>query len=97
MSRTIRWNGKTVGFRNMPDGKRFVQVRRGWGNKDVCPLCKRVFTKSTTTSVILIISNQVGVPNRFVHSECLIDKTDEYAFRLIAEDYEAAKKYSDWF
>jgi len=97
MSRHILYEGKRILFREMPNGKRFIEVRRRIGSRDVCPLCKQIFRKSTITSVVLITSSQVDIPNRFVHSECLVNKTDEYAFKLIAEDYEEAKKYSDWF
>jgi len=48
-------------------------------------------------SVTLIISNQANVPNRFVHDECLAQYSLEYAFKLIADDYEAAKAYAHWF
>lgn len=95
--RSIRWNGKIVSFRKMPDGKRFIRVRRRIKEHDVCPLCKAAFVDENTTSVVLIISNQAGVPNRFVHSECLADKTDEYVFRLIAEDYKDALEFAHWF
>ena len=97
--RSIRYGGKTVSFREYSDdqAKKFVEARLRYGNMDVCPLCKRRFVVKNTTGVVLIVSNQVGIPNRFVHSECMADKTDEYAFRLIAEDYKEAQKYADWF
>jgi len=93
----IMWDGKGVTFRYMEDGKKFVAARRRYGNRDVCPLCKKAFTTLTTTSVYLIISNQVGIPNRFVHTECMKEKTPAYAFRLITENYQEALKYQDWF
>jgi len=93
----IDWRGKQVCFRRMPDGDRFVRTRLRIGHEDVCPLCKKRFGLDNVTSVTLIISNQVNVPNRFVHDECLARHTLEHAFKLIADDYEAAKAHAHWF
>jgi len=93
----IQYDGKVVSFRRMHDGQRFIAVRKRIKVKDFCPLCKKRFLPENTTSVSLVISNQAGVPNRFVHDECLEDKTLEYAFRLIAEDWKEAQRYQDWF
>jgi hypothetical protein len=95
--RNIWWDGKQVAFVPMPDGKRFVEVAQRHGDHHHCPLCRRTFEAETTTSVTLIISNQAGVPNQFVHDECLAPLTDAFAFRYIAEDYQEAKKYAHWF
>lgn len=96
--RTFQWNGKHVSFRAMPDGEQFIKARKGiYREPDVCPLCKCAFSIESTTGVVLIISNQAGIPNRFVHEECLEDKTDEYAFQLIVQDYKTAQLYKDWF
>jgi len=93
----IEWDGKSVGFRLMSDGISFVKTRRRIGFIDVCPICKEKFSVSKITGVILIISNQVGIPNRFIHVECLEDKTYAYAFSIIAEDWKEAQPYKDWF
>lgn len=97
MTESIQWNGLHVGFRVLQDGVKFVKTRQRLGEKDMCPLCKKYFQVHGTTSVVLVISNQAGVPNRFLHSECVKDKTKEYAFGLIAQDWEDAQKYKDWF
>ena len=94
---SITHNGKTVGFRRLPDGQRFIQARHRIGKHDLCPLYNVAFAPENTTAVILIISNQAGVPNRFCHEECLADKTLEYAFHEIAEDWEAAKAAGEQF
>lgn len=100
-TRHIRYEGKSVAFRALPDGRKFVAARRRLGHIDVCPLCKTKFTLDTITGVVLVVSNQAGIPNRFVHQECLEDKTDEYAFRLIVEDWNVANQHRqqcrDWF
>jgi len=95
--RRIDWKGKLVCFRQMPDGAKFVRTRLKIGHEDTCPLCKKRFGLDNVTSVTLIISNQANVPNRFVHDECLAQYSLEYAFKLIADDYEAAKAYAHWF
>jgi hypothetical protein len=95
--RIIWHDGHKVSFREQKRGSEFIAARRRFGFRDVCPLCKQRFTEKTTTTVVLIVSNQAGVPNRFVHGECLADTTDEYAWRMIAEDYEQSKRYADWF
>ena len=96
-SRSIKWDGKLVSFREIAYGKKFVQARKRYRFDDVCPLCKLKFPPDDDAAVVLVISNQVGIPNRILHASCLEDKTDEYAFRLIAEDFELSKDYADWF
>lgn len=96
-SRTVMHDGKTVAFRNIPDGRQFARMRHRMREKDRCALCKEAFALENTTGVVLVISNQAGIPNRFVHSECMEDKTPEHAFRLIAEDWKEAQKYEGWF
>jgi hypothetical protein len=92
----IRHEGKTVSFRIISEGRGFMEARRRFGNLDVCPLCKERISPKVAR-VWLVISNQVGVPNRILHDECMQEKTPEYAFRLIAEDYKEAQRYRDWF
>jgi hypothetical protein len=92
------YEGKPVAFRLMLDGKQFIYNRKKVKkNPDICPLCRKPFIEETITSVILIISNQVGIPNRFVHSECMANLTEEYALHCIANDYQEALKYYHWF
>ena len=95
--RNIKYDGKTVAFKRIEDGQKFIVARRRYQHTDVCPLCKITFTPQSVTAVVLIVSNQAGIPNRVVHEECLEDKTDEYAFRLISMDYKESKAYADWF
>lgn len=87
---------KKVGFKKMNDGEQFIKTRQKIGEKDICPLCKTPFTFNNTTAILLVISNQVGVPNRFCHSECIADKSLEWVFKIINDDYEIAKKYIKW-
>jgi len=96
MNTTIRYDGKPVGFRMMPDGASFIKTRCRIEERDICPICNNEFTPENTTSVILVISNQVDVPNRFCHTECLSDKTLEHAFQLILHSYEDAKEHIKW-
>lgn len=97
MSDSIKYDGKTVSFRKITTGGTFVAARRKMGNIDICPICKKKFTVKSTTVVILIISNQVGIPNRFVHSECNEGKTFEYMFNIIANSWKCAQDYKHWF
>jgi len=92
--RQVKHNGKIVVICPQQDGEKFIE---GLGERDICPLCKQHFRKGSTPTLILIVSNQVGIPNRMVHTECMEDKTDEYAFALIAGDFEESKRYADWF
>ena len=99
--RVIQHDGKHVSIRKMDDGKEFVEARRRFGHSDICPICRKQFAPNEITAIHLIVSNQVGIPNRYVHDECLVDKLDAYAWRIIAEDYvEAMKKWEEikgWF
>ena len=96
MSTSIIYEGKTIGFKTMLDGQGFIGARRRINAHDICPICKKPFTPEGTTSVLLIISNQADVPNRFCHTECTIDKTLEYVFKIIADSYEEAKQHINW-
>ena len=97
LPRSFTYNGKGVGLRLMTDGQGFIKTRSRIVDSDTCPICRKVFTKDNTTSIVLIISNQIGIPNKFVHIECMEDKTPEYAFKIIADDYKEALKYKHWF
>lgn len=97
MNRSIKWKDKTIGFCDLPDGSQFVQARQRIDEMDICSICKKYFQAHNTTSVVLIISNQAGIPNRFVHSECMEGKTDEEVFALIAKHWEKVQKYKGWF
>ena len=93
---SIKYKGKTVSFRYFKEGKKFVEVRRRHGDVDMCPLCKKVFRKNDVGGIYLIVSNQAGVPNRFIHEEC--KKYDFFmTFDIIACDYQEALQYKDWF
>jgi len=99
--RNIKYKGKTVSFRLIEKGAEFIKARKRYGYLDKCPLCKKGFN-SQEEQVVLIISNQVSIPNCILHNDCLQDKTDEYAFRLIAEDYQYANGlnaliFASWF
>ena len=99
---SVRHNGKTVRFHRVLDGHQFLRNRKGivlllGGEHDICPLCKQAFTLDNTSEIVLVISDRAGVPNRFLHVECTQDKTIEYVWNLIAEDWEAAQKYLHWF
>jgi hypothetical protein len=101
-SREIPYDGKHVLIRKISEeGKAFMEARCRYGNRDICPICRERFVPSKTTAIHLIVSNQVGIPNRIVHDECLADKTDEYAWRIIAEDYKRAmqswEEIKGWF
>jgi hypothetical protein len=96
--RSILYNGKTVSIRAIEDSEKFIQSRiRIFGKKDICPLCRQHIDSGDIT---LIVSNQANIPNRIAHNACFADKTDEYAFRLIAEDYQRfqqfEKDYEGW-
>jgi len=92
----IRYEGKDVSLRIMPDGRQFMEARRRYGHLDVCPLCKERISPKVAR-VWLVVSNQAGVPNRILHDECMQGKTPEYAWRLIAEGWKEAQQYRDWF
>ena len=92
----IDYDGKKVGFRFMEDGPAFVRARKRLGNIDYCPLCDEVFTLDNVTSVVLIVSNQVDVPNRFCHSECFGDQTPKQAFKIIADNYKRFLQFRGW-
>jgi hypothetical protein len=95
--RRIPHNGKHVALREILDGSKFIAARIRYGHTDVCPLCKARFTENNVGHLVMFISNQAGVPNRFVHGHCMASKTDEYAWALIAEDYDRSKQYADWY
>lgn len=92
---TIPYDGKQIYFRSVVEG--FIKARRRLGFSDVCPLCKKTHFQKDKQKVVLITSNQVGIPNRIVHYECMKDDLPEYVFQLIAQDWENAQKYKDWF
>lgn len=96
--RSVLYDGKTVSLRAIEDSEKFIQSRiRIFGKKDICPICRQ---KIDSGDITLIVSNQAGIPNRIVHNDCLSDKTDEFAFRIIAEDYQRfqqfEKDYEGW-
>ena len=93
----IQYEGKTVGFRVINDVRKFTAARRRYGHIDICPLCLEKFSSKNQSSVILVISNQAGIPNRMLHNECMEGKTAEYAFKLIADSYAVAMQYAHWF
>ncbi len=97
----IQYNGKSVGFRVYEDGTEFMAARGRMGVRDICPLCKQTIRKETCGSIALIVSNQVGVPNRIIHIDCTSGLSNEDVFRAIAASYEAAKlamkEHGDWF
>ena len=93
----IQYEGKTVVFRIDNNGRRFIAARKRNGHIDVCPLCLEKFSSENQSPVILVISNQVGIPNRILHSECMEGKTAEYAFELIADSYAIAMESAHWF
>lgn len=88
----IEYCGKTIGFKTFEDGQFFIRTRKRIGIEDACPLCLKPFTADNTTSVILVVSNQAGIPNRFCHTECTADKTLEYVVQIIAASYARALK-----
>jgi hypothetical protein len=94
---TIQWEGKNVAFAPIEDGVKFINARRRYSKfAGVCPICKIEFDENNTTSLWLVISNQVGIPNRYCHSECFVDKTFEYVFKIIYDDYQLAKFHMEW-
>ena len=62
--------------------------------QEVCPICKEPITPQNTTDIWFIISNQVGVPNRYVHAGCFTEF--EETFQEIADDYERARVHIEW-
>ena len=93
----IQYEGKTVVFRIINDSQKFTVARNRNGHMDVCPLCLEKFSSENQSPVILVISNQVGIPNRILHSECMEGKTAEYAFKWIADSYAVAMQSAHWF
>ena len=87
MNRHVPWDGKSVGLKHIKDGTKFMEARKRYGFRDICPLCRQVIQTSSVTSVELVVSNQVGIPNKILHHECVEDKTDEYVVQLLASDY----------
>ena len=75
--KTIPWNGSHVAFKRWEDGTKWTKARQRLGHSDICPLCLDGFDSRDSSPVILIVSNQAGVPNRTVHSKCFDDKTPE--------------------
>ena len=97
MINDIQYEGKTVAFRIVIDVQKFIAERKRNGHMDVCPLCLEKFSSENQLPVILVISNQAGIPNRILHSECMEGKTAEYAFELIADSYTIAMESAHWF
>lgn len=95
---SILYEGKTVSFREFKDGERCARVRKNArsGSYDICPLCLEEIIEVPGT-VVLVVSNQAGVPNRFIHKECMGDSTLEYIFNVLVADWQIAKKYKHWF
>ena len=94
---SIKYEGKTVAFRIIDNGRMFMAARRRYRYIDVCPLCLEKISSENQSPVILVISNQAGIPNRMLHNECMEGKTAEYAFKLIADSYAIAKQSAHWF
>ena len=94
---SIKYEGKTVAFRIIDNGRMFMAARRRYRYIDVCPLCLEKISSENQSPVILVISNQAGIPNRILHSECMEGKTAEYAFELIADSYAIAMESAHWF
>ena len=93
----IYWDGKKVVFRYMEDGENFIEARRRLGRMDYCPLCGELFTPGTMTSVVLVWSNQVGIPDRICHAECFAEHTPEIVFNIIAGNFELYLKFKETF
>jgi len=65
---------KHVHFREIAEGCRFEEARAHYrkdGNRsiyDVCPLCKKSLLPKELTKLIMMISNQAGIPTAFFTS-----------------------------
>lgn len=88
MKHSIKWGDKTVVFYFYAD---YFKKRRIVRRSEICAICKQPITEG---DIWLIISNQVGVPNRQVHGECFTGF--EETFEKIVEDYERAKIHFEW-
>jgi len=93
----VKHYGKNVYFETITDGTKFMKARVRYGFRDICPLCKTRISKHNVTSVVLVVSNQVGVPNRILHSECYDKGLPENIWNRIFCDWLTAQKHKDWF
>ena len=92
------WDGKIVQFRVIEDGRKFNAGRqRVLGKPEICPVCHMPLLPSGPEKVVLMISNQAGIPNRVLCYDCFDKGTPAYTLRKIAEDYAAAQEYAGWF
>lgn len=98
----VPWEGKHVSFRLQSDGVKFVtSYARYHDGHPTCPMCKDLITAGSVElrggSIWLMISNQVGIPNRIIHHTCFFVVTPEYALSRIADDWKQAQAFKDWF
>ena len=88
MKHSIKWGDKTVVFYFYAD---YFRNRRVVRPRQICAICKQMITEG---DIWLIISNQVGVPNRQIHAKCFTAFED--TFQQIADDYERARVHLEW-
>lgn len=88
----FEYDGKPVQVRSQ--GQEFNEARRRFNHRDICPYCVERIKKPD--AVVLIISNQAGIPNRVAHKSCFRNQGDE-AINNLARSYEEAQKHAHWF
>lgn len=74
-----------------------IEARRRLDHLDVCPLCEEKIRPTNGLEVVMMISNQAGIPNRILHGDCFDKHTPEHALRFIAGSYEESLCYAHWF
>lgn len=87
-----------TGYRFFPikDSEKFLRARKSIKENDICPFCLKSFNNED--NIYFVISNQIGIPNRILHKECI--STEDEAIDKLASLYEKAKvmrgKYEKW-